>query len=125
VDTTIKLWSLPDGAMLKTLTGSSSSVMSLAVSPDGRMLAAALWVPDQKIKLWSLPDGKPLPVCLLDPAASCSGSGNGVTYTINGVSHTVAGGSPLPTGAVCTCNTVPFSACCSVGGCGSVYYYPN
>ena len=125
VDTTIKLWSLPDGAILKTLTANSSSVSSLAVSPDGGMLAAALHVPAQTIKLWSLPDGKPLPVCLMDPAASCSGSGNGVTYTISGVSHTVPGGSPLPPGAVCTCNTVPFSACCSVGGCPNVYWYPN
>jgi WD40 repeat protein len=122
-DKTIKLWSLPDGAPLKTLTGHSDTVAAVVISPDGRLLASGSQ--DKTLKLWSLPDGKQLPVCLMDPAASCSGSGNGVTYTINGVSYTVPGGLPLPPGAVCTCNTVPFSACCSVGGCGSVYYYPN
>ncbi len=51
-DWTIKLWSLPEGALLKTLEG---GVDALAVSPDGKLLASAC--KDKTIKLWSLPEG--------------------------------------------------------------------
>jgi WD40 repeat protein len=79
-DTTIKLWSLPDGALLKTLEGHKYSVNSVCISPDGRLLAASgnevlssysmgkgLFSGKPKlsrsrkgsatIKLWSLPEG--------------------------------------------------------------------
>ena len=54
-DNTIKLWSLPDGTLLKTLEGHTDSVDSLAISPDGTLLASGS--DDNTIKLWSLPDG--------------------------------------------------------------------
>lgn len=56
----IELWSLPGGALLKTFTGHSSRAVSLAISPDGKALAAGTAdYPDGKatIELWSLPDG--------------------------------------------------------------------
>ncbi|MBE2196295.1 MAG: twin-arginine translocation signal domain-containing protein [Anaerolinea sp.] len=34
-DETIKLWSLPDGALLRTPTGHTGGVSALALSPDG------------------------------------------------------------------------------------------
>lgn len=50
----IKLWSLPDGGLLKILTENGDPVNALAISPDGTMLASGI---DISIKLWSLPDG--------------------------------------------------------------------
>ena len=160
-DMTIMLWSLPDGKVLKTLTGDTHYVSSVAISPDGRLLVTAsqdykikLWsLPDATllktlaanwavnsvaispdgrllasndsrvtIKLWSLPDGKQLPVCLMDPAASASSVGS-IRYTVAGVTYTVPSGSPMPSGAVCTCNLVQGSV--SPGGGGGTYWYPN
>jgi WD40 repeat protein len=120
-DQTIKLWSLPNGMLLKTLQ--SGAVYSLAINPDGRLLASAGSVEGGAgpISLWSLPDGEPLPVCLMDPAASYCDV-KALTYSIAGGSYTVPFGSPIPTGATCTCNSV--SPSCG-GGCPSVYYYPN
>lgn len=56
-DKSIKLWSLPDGVLLKTLEGHTGSVESIAISPDGKTLASGSG-DDLTIKLWSLPDGK-------------------------------------------------------------------
>ena len=55
-DKTIKLWSLPGGQLVTTLTGHSNSVFSLAISPDGKVLASGGG--DKTIKLWSLPGGQ-------------------------------------------------------------------
>ena len=54
-DQTIKLWSLPDGALLKTLRGHTGSVSAVAISPDGTLLASGS--ADETVRLWSLPDG--------------------------------------------------------------------
>jgi WD40 repeat protein len=54
-DKSIKLWSLPEGVLLKTLTGHTDYVRAVAISPDGRLLASGS--DDRAIKLWSLPDG--------------------------------------------------------------------
>jgi WD40 repeat protein len=54
-DNTIKIWSLPEGALIKTLKGHSDSVRSLAVSSDGKQLFSGSW--DGAIKIWSLPEG--------------------------------------------------------------------
>lgn len=131
LDGTVRLWSLPDGALLKTLSV-DTGVYSIAISPDGRLLASGSSgissnVSTDKISLWLLPDGKQFPVCLMDPVASDSNVG-GATYTMGGKSYTVLCGTPLPAGAVCTCNCVPGCSCVSLGGggCGVVtYYYPN
>lgn len=57
-DTTIRLWSLPDGKLLQTLTGHSKWVRCLAINPDGNLLASGS--DDKTVRLWSLLDGKPL-----------------------------------------------------------------
>jgi hypothetical protein len=54
-DNSVKLWSLPEGTLLKTLSGHSGSVGALAISPDGRLVASVSL--DYTVKLWSLPEG--------------------------------------------------------------------
>ncbi len=117
VDKTIKLWSLPGLALMKTLPGHSGEMTSVAISSDGRLLAAGS--DDKTIKLWSLPDGKPLPTCLMDLEESAPAV-KGIRYTSGGESYTRACGSPVPAGAVCTCNCVPGSGCSCVGFCSCV-----
>jgi len=129
-DKTISLWSLPDGALLKTLPGHAYSVNSVAIGPNGRLLASG--GSDGTIKLWSLPDGKPLSTCLMDLDASTTDA-KGIRYTRGGNSFTQGCGSPVPAGAVCTCNCVPGKLCPCVGhtsgggggGGGGHYWYPN
>ncbi len=54
----VKLWALPDGKYLTTLTGHDlRMIQSLAVSPNSKMLATGNFS-DGTIKLWSLPEGK-------------------------------------------------------------------
>lgn len=55
-DTTVRLWSLPDGAPLKTLKGHTRQVNCLAFSPDGQVLASG---DEDNMRLWRLPDGAP------------------------------------------------------------------
>ena len=55
-DSTIKLWSLPDGAFIKTITGhGNNAITSAVISPDGTFFASIAG--DGSIKLWSLPNG--------------------------------------------------------------------
>ncbi len=107
-DGNIRLWSLPNGLPAKAPAGHKNSVAALAISPDGALLASA--GSDQTIKLWNLPEGESRS-CVVDwdatpPAAT------GVTYEYRNeygqvVTYTLPCGSPIPPGAVCTCNCVP------------------
>lgn len=56
-DTGISLvqWSLPGGALVKTLAADESTICALAVSPDGKALFSGS---DDTIQIWSLPEGK-------------------------------------------------------------------
>jgi WD40 repeat protein len=51
----ILIWSLPDGECLRTISGHTDDVHSLAITPDGQMLISGSR--DKTIRLWSLPDG--------------------------------------------------------------------
>ncbi len=104
VDGTIKLWSLPDGALLKTLT--TTEVEALAISSDGELLASGGTRSYRgNIQLWSLPDGNPLAICLMDVSSSTSAA-RAAVFTRGTNTYTVACGSPIPAGVVCTCNCV-------------------
>ncbi len=54
-DTTVTLWRVRDGALLRTLTGHRNGVYSLAFSPDGQTLASDC--ADRTIQLWSVDNG--------------------------------------------------------------------
>ncbi len=107
-DKHIKLWSLPNGDPLKTFEGHEGSVMSLATTPDGTLLASG----DNggRIHLWSLSDGL-MRTNLMDLDASLKSSRGlqykGVNTRGQTVTYTLPCGSPIPPGAVCTCNCVP------------------
>ncbi len=53
----IRLWSLPGGRELTTLTGHRRYLTCLAISPDSRILASGGF---KDVRLWSLPDGDEL-----------------------------------------------------------------
>lgn len=109
-DNTIKLRSLPDGALVKSLVGHRDTVSAVAIRPDGKQLLSGGG--DGTIKSWSLPEGVP-GRCLLDLESSPR-EVEGMTYTARDehgqtISYTLPCGSPLPPGAICTCNCVPGS----------------
>lgn len=117
-DKSIKLWNASKGLLLKTLIGPPDGVNSVAFSPDSKLLASG--GADKSVKLWSMPDGK-LIRGLLDVAvmpqldlSKEAPSVKGSTFTVQGESgrartYTLPCGSPIPPGAVCTCNCVPGS----------------
>ena len=107
-DKSIKLWEMPTGKLLKTLTGHKAGVYSVSFSPDGKLLASGS--SDKSLLLWEMPTGTFLS-CLFDPAALAQGKKvNQYTRTNqNGqvITYTLPCGSPIPAGAICTCNCVP------------------
>ena len=56
LDKTIKIWNLGSGRLLRTLTGHSDWVRSVAISPDGQLLASGS--SDKTIKIWNLGSGR-------------------------------------------------------------------
>ena len=62
MDKLIKLWSVPDWRLIKTISGHLNSVNSLALSADERILASGST--DASIRWWSFPGGEPLQVLL-------------------------------------------------------------
>lgn len=77
-------------------------------SPDGKTLASASY--DNTVKLWNMPSGEFI-TCLFDPAALEEGK-EANTYTMvdeygRTITYTLPCGSPIPAGAICTCNCVP------------------
>jgi WD40 repeat protein len=55
-DSTIKLWLVSTGLELRTFTGHSDTVWSVAFSPDGQLLASGS--SDSTIKLWQVKTGR-------------------------------------------------------------------
>jgi hypothetical protein len=101
-DKTIKLWSIPDGELLKTLEAHTGFVRSISFSPDGKILASGS--ADSTIRLWTMPDGKPV-YLLFDPAITEKTSARNIRQ-MGPETLTLPCGTPLPAGAVCTCDCV-------------------
>jgi uncharacterized protein with WD repeat len=139
-DQTVRLWSLPEGTLNKTVEGHTRGVTAVAMSPDGTLLASA--DKDGAIKLWSLPEGV-FASCLMDLAVNESNV-KGVTYKLETASgqtieYTLPCGAPIPSGAVCVCNcvaggyvppctcvgyTAPPCTCVGYTAPGGHYWYP-
>jgi len=54
-DNSVKIWSVPEGKLLKKLEGHTDTINSVNISPDGKTLASGS--ADLTIKLWSVPAG--------------------------------------------------------------------
>ena len=57
-DKTVKLWDVASGRELRTLSGHTDDVISVAFSPDGKVLASGSR--DNTIKLWDVASGREL-----------------------------------------------------------------
>ena len=53
-DATIKIWNPTDGSVMRTLTGHTSLVHSLAVLPNGYLASCSF---DNTIKIWNMNEG--------------------------------------------------------------------
>ncbi len=58
MDNIVKLWSIPEAKMLRTIPGHQGVVTSVAFSPDGKLLASVDY--QNAIKLWRIQDGREL-----------------------------------------------------------------
>jgi len=112
-DGTIKLWDVTTGTQSQTLTGSSELVDSIAMSPDGKLLASRSVTPmltpenkireqgkeDNAIRFWDMPTGT-----LRKTLPNHSGNGNSIAFSpdgqllaSSGVGYTPDGQQILPT----------------------------
>lgn len=109
MDGTVRLWRVSDGNMVGEFRGHEGGV-EVAFSPDGSLLATG----DSKgtIRLWDMVGLKGvLDVCFFDPAATPAGQ-EARTYKITDAqgitrTYTMPCGTPIPPGAICTCNCIP------------------
>ncbi len=104
----INLWSLPEGKKITTFEAHSKSLEMLEVTPDGKLLISGH--NDGVVCLWDLVK-QSFRSYLFDRAANDTDT-KGVSYNsfdkITGsvITYTLPCGSPIPKGAVCTCNCV-------------------
>ena len=63
-DTTVRVWSIPDGACLRTLPGHTAYVLGLAMSPNQEYVVSTAM--DRTVKLWRTSDW-----CVFTPVVYC------------------------------------------------------
>ena len=103
----IRLWKIPDGKPIATLTGHIGSINGMSFSPDGKILAS--YSSDKTIRLWQMPDGKPI--------ATLTGHIDGISFSPNGQLLASYGGKKtinvirlwqMPTGKLLSTLSEPF-----------------
>lgn len=108
-DKTVRLWRVSDGSMVSELKGHEGIVNSVAFSPDGSLVASGS--ADKTVRLWRVSGSLEPDICFFDPAATPSEQ-KASTYKVTDAyritrTYTLPCGSPIPAGAVCTCNCIP------------------
>lgn len=107
----VLLWQVNNaGSKTRLLTGHGAAVRAVAITPDGGLLFTGS--DDKTIRVWSLPGGKHLKN-LVDLSVNYKGvkgaSVKGADVYGRSIVYTLPCGSPIPPGAICTCNCVPGS----------------
>jgi WD40 repeat protein len=82
-DTTVRLWRVSDGALLRTLQGPTDMVESVAFSPDGTIVASGS--KDNAARLWRVSDGTLL--------RTLEGVGSNIALSPDGATLAEGGGS--------------------------------
>ena len=107
VDNMVRLINMKDGAVIHQIDTGDSLADAVAVAPDGSQFAVPV---GKSILFLSLPDLKILgcPVDLDDMTKDTKGIKITGTDPVSGetITYTLPCGSPIPAGAVCTCNCV-------------------
>lgn len=109
IDGSIRLWEVPEGRLLATFDGERPADDGLLITPDSKTLVCGDSL--GTIALWDLE--KPGFRSFLFDAAANTSEIKGSTYNIydqvtgRTITYTLPCGSPIPPGAVCTCNCVP------------------
>ena len=86
-DQTIKFWDAASGSELRTLSGQTNSVPSVAFSPDGKVLASDSW----GITLWDVASGRELRTLSGDVAFAFSPDGKVLASGQRGLRRLLAG----------------------------------
>lgn len=71
-DATLRQWKLADGAGVRNFSGHADWVYSVAVSPDGQLIATGSW--DGEVRVWKITDGSLVKNFPARPTAENSGS---------------------------------------------------
>ena len=108
-ESVIALFSAPFTALSDKLEGHAGHVTSLAMNPGGDLLVSGSTAGEILIWEFSSRDRAPtLRTRLVDLAATPKNV-KARQYTVEGATYVAPCGTPLPPGAVCTCNCVPGS----------------
>jgi hypothetical protein len=109
-DGRVELWNLSSGQLLASFKGEAYvGITAMAFTPDGKWLVAG--DASGAIMLWDL-ERNAFHGFLFDPTANGADT-KGLSYNVydritgHTITYTLPCGSPLPAGAVCTCNCVP------------------
>lgn len=99
-------WNMPDGSNERKFKGHLNNIESVVITTDGNQLITCSR--DKAIKIWDL-DKRELISYLSDPNVN---QNDGISYNLKDKftgrlsSYTLPCGSPIPPGAICTCNCV-------------------
>lgn len=105
----IFLWSLPDGSNAKKIHAHDQIIRGLIITSDGKKIITCS--EDKTIKIWNFEDNELLSFLFDQKINSSDGTSYNVKDKITGriTTYTLPCGSPIPAGAICTCNCVPGS----------------